>query len=81
MDARRLVTVPTGCHTVVEGKSGVGTCITPIVVEWRRRQVVVRDGRLMRRRRSKEGRRISFGQHDEIRNNGGVGRVGETVLH
>jgi len=80
-DARGLVTVPTGCQTVVERNSGVGTSITPVVVEWRRRKGVVRDGSLMRRRRSKEERGISFGQHDEIRNNDGVGGVGEAELH
>jgi len=80
-DARGLVAVPTGGKTVVERKSGVGTSITPVVVEWRRREGVVRDGSLMRRRRGKEEGGISFGQHDEIRDDDGVGGVGEAVPH
>ena len=81
IDARGLVAVPTGCETVVEGEGGVDTRIAPVIVEKRRRQGVVRDGSPERRWRGKEERGISFGQHDEIRNDDGVGGVGEAVPH
>jgi hypothetical protein len=81
IDARGLVAVPTGCETVVEGKGGIDTRIAPIIVEKLCRQGVVRDGSPERRWRGKEERRIRFRQHDEIRNDDGVGGVREAVLH